>query len=229
VADLIDGYLAELRGELRCRRWRKDVILAEANDHLRETVAELQGEGLAEADAERAAVQRFGHAVVVGRRFSPWAEAWTALAWYLHLGVLAGLAVFSYGTVWLLVIIENWTLDGDPFLSPPGTGVEDLAAFQAMLLGLVVAGVHAALRVLLFESRDVAFVSRLLLRDSGRGLAFLGLVAMVWTVGTFAVEWDFSESAVRSIQFEPGLALLILGAMLRYLPLSLRPIQRSGS
>src|SRR5262245_41111161 len=103
--DSIAGYLTKLRRELRASRGRKDALVAEAEDHLRETAATIGGD--AEA-AEREAVERFGPASMVARRLSGtgW-RFWTAVHWYLYLAMFAGLAAFVVGGALALSSFEG--------------------------------------------------------------------------------------------------------------------------
>jgi hypothetical protein len=58
--DLIDGYLAELRAGLWVPAAEAELILAEAEDHLRETAAVGMGIGMTELEAHEAAISSFG-------------------------------------------------------------------------------------------------------------------------------------------------------------------------
>ena len=58
--DLIGRYLAELRAGLRVPAAESELILAEAEDHLRETVAAGREAGMAEREAQQAATSSFG-------------------------------------------------------------------------------------------------------------------------------------------------------------------------
>ena len=58
--DLIDGYLAELRAGLWVPAAEAELIVAEAEDHLRETVAVGLAIGMTELEAHQAAISSFG-------------------------------------------------------------------------------------------------------------------------------------------------------------------------
>ena len=58
--DLIAGYLAELYAGLRVPADEADLILAEAEDHLRETAAVGLAAGMTGLEAQRAAISSFG-------------------------------------------------------------------------------------------------------------------------------------------------------------------------
>lgn len=63
----VDQYLAELRIKLRLRGAERDLLLAEAEDHLRETVAAGLAAGLTRREAEEAAISAFGSVRAVVR------------------------------------------------------------------------------------------------------------------------------------------------------------------
>jgi hypothetical protein len=80
--DLIERYLAELRGRLRTAPERTAEILAEAVDHLRESAAAGLAIGMTEQEAQEAAISAFGSVRAVARanrRLAP-AVADTAMA-----------------------------------------------------------------------------------------------------------------------------------------------------
>jgi hypothetical protein len=80
--DLIERYLAELRGRLRTSPRRIEEILAEAVDHLRESEAAGLAIGMTEQEAQEAAISAFGSVRAVARanrRLAP-AVADTAMA-----------------------------------------------------------------------------------------------------------------------------------------------------
>jgi hypothetical protein len=80
--DLIERYLAELRGRLRTSSQAAAEILAEAVDHLRESEAAGLAIGMAKQEAQEAAISAFGSVRAVARahrRLAP-AVADTAMA-----------------------------------------------------------------------------------------------------------------------------------------------------
>ena len=98
--DPIADYLAELRAGLRTAPARTAEILAEAEDHLRESAAAARQAGhLSEAAAQRAAIEAFGPARQVTRAHRPpltafaaaaGLRAWPLLAVYVLLSAVAG-------------------------------------------------------------------------------------------------------------------------------------------
>jgi hypothetical protein len=64
-SDLIAGYLAELRAKLRTPD--ADLVLAEAEDHLRESAEAGRAVGMTEREAQEAAISAFGSVRAVTR------------------------------------------------------------------------------------------------------------------------------------------------------------------
>ena len=108
IGDPIDEYLAALRAGLRTPPARTAEILAEAEDHLRESAAAAREAGhLSEAAAQRAAIDAFGPSKQVTRAHRPpltafaaaaGLQAWPLLGWYLLLSGALGWIVYSLFT-----------------------------------------------------------------------------------------------------------------------------------
>jgi len=92
--DLIDGYLAELGAGLRVPPAEAELILAEAEDHLRETAAAGLETGMTELAAQQAALSSFGpvRAVVRAHHRRIVTAAATAMAAWKLTGLLAATA-----------------------------------------------------------------------------------------------------------------------------------------
>ncbi len=107
--DPIADYLAELRAGLRTAPARTAEILAEAEDHLRESAAAVRQAGhLSEAAAQRAAIEAFGPARQVTRAHRPpltafaaaaGLKAWPLLAVYVLVSAVAGALLLWRETV----------------------------------------------------------------------------------------------------------------------------------
>ena len=103
--DPIADYLAELRAGLRTSPARTAEIVAEAEDHLRESAAAGQAGGLGEQAAQRAAISAFGPVEQVSRAHRPpvsayaaavGLRAWPLLGGYLLLsGLIGGLLLWD--------------------------------------------------------------------------------------------------------------------------------------
>jgi hypothetical protein len=105
----VADYIHRLERELRLRRAPRRRLLAEAEDHLRSTAAELVRAGRSAADAEREAVARFGAAPDVARGFAHAAASSTAraaVAW-------AAAAFLAYGVTATLFLVTapSWLRD----------------------------------------------------------------------------------------------------------------------
>jgi len=86
MASAIADYLDRLDGELRLQRAPRRRLLAEVEDHLRSSALET-GADVCEHEAERAAVERFGAAATVARRFAHTVAATSARRSVGRLGV----------------------------------------------------------------------------------------------------------------------------------------------
>ena len=103
----VDRYLDRLLNELTLDATHTRRVLAEAEDHLRESARALQDMGLGQEEAERAACDRFGLPRVVARRFAEEAGVPLLPATFgVHIGLLlarfAGIGVLAIGLSGLL-------------------------------------------------------------------------------------------------------------------------------
>ena len=122
MTGLVQEYLRQLRASLRTRPEETSRILAEAEDHLRESVAAGRAAGLTETEAAEAAIYSFGTVrAVVRAHQNPRGQAAAALgSLFMALWFLAGTAltaVFAVGLVLVVVIAATGQHDGRP--DPP--------------------------------------------------------------------------------------------------------------
>lgn len=114
-SDLIAGYLDQMRAGLRVSPTEADLILAEAEDHLRETTAAGLSIGMTERAAQEAAISSFGPVRAVVRahraprgRLSAAAEAgvavWKLAAILLLTCGVTGLAIDTIFRFWPPVV-----------------------------------------------------------------------------------------------------------------------------
>ena len=91
ASDLIGGYLAELRAGLWVPAAEAELIVAEAEDHLRETAAAGLAVGMTELEAQQAAISSFGpvRAVVRAHRRRAVTAGDAAMAAWKLTGLLA--------------------------------------------------------------------------------------------------------------------------------------------
>jgi hypothetical protein len=137
--DMIDRYLYELGRSLARSRSLEDV-LAEAEDHLRESVRHLTSQGVDPATAQRLTLDRFGDLTVVTRAYATNAGG-LAMATPFTRG--AGTIAYLAAALWLLtgVIGAVWTLtdrDDVTWLYP---AVTVLAVLAILATTTVIAGV----------------------------------------------------------------------------------------
>ena len=111
MSDLIREYLNELRASLRLVPEETDVIVDEAEDHLRETTAAGLAAGMTEREAQQAAISAFGSVAAVVRAHREHHEWNVALAGNL--------------------VMAAWKLAGLFLLAVGASGVADIAAGQA--------------------------------------------------------------------------------------------------
>jgi hypothetical protein len=97
--DLIAGYLAQLRVSLRAAPAEAELILAEAEDHLRETAAAGMATGMTELEAQEAAISSFGPIGVVARAHQARRSRVAGMAGEIAMAAwkLASLLVLAYG------------------------------------------------------------------------------------------------------------------------------------
>jgi hypothetical protein len=108
----VEEYLRQLRASLRTRPEETSRILAEAEDHLRESVAAGLAAGLTETEAAEAAVSSFGTVRAVVRAHQTWrgraAAAFVGLVTAVWLLVGTALAaIFAVGLVMFVVIVST--------------------------------------------------------------------------------------------------------------------------
>ena len=125
----IAAYLDELDVELRLNRVPRRRLLAEVEDHLRTSAAELDAEGVEEA--ERRAVERFGAAATVARGFATVVAATSARRSTYWLG----LAFSTYAAACLLFALTASSEFADfPQGAPSGLALQVAAVAFALSL-----------------------------------------------------------------------------------------------
>ena len=148
----IAQYLEELARELRLNSAPRRRLLAEATDHLCSSAAELRASGLAQEEAERAAVARFGNAAEVALSFAraaASASARTALAWAATAWAAYGLASGVF-----ILAAPGWLRDFPQ-------GAPSMIALQVGLVALSVSTLRARrLRGSLFDEPRLRLVAR---------------------------------------------------------------------
>jgi len=146
MTDPAEEYLRQLRASLRTRPEETSRILAEAEDHLCESVAAGRAAGLTETEAAEAAISSFGtvHAVVRAHQTAHGKAADALGGLFMALWLLAGAvltAVFVVGSVLTVVIAAEGTPSGRPSPGPSPGGLAYLVVVCG-LLGLPMLGLY---------------------------------------------------------------------------------------
>jgi hypothetical protein len=155
----VEEYLRQLRASLRTRPEETSRILAEAEDHLRESVAAGLAAGLTETEAAEAAVSSFGavravaraHHTRRGRAAATFVGLVTAI-WLLVGTVL--MSVFAVGSVMVVVIVATGPHDVRPDAGQPSPGQFATFVVACGLLGLAVLGSYSRARRFLRRNID---------------------------------------------------------------------------
>ncbi len=131
----VEEYLRLLRASLRTRPEETSRILAEAEDHLRESAAAGRAAGLTETEAAEAAISSFGTVRAVARAHqTPRGQAAAALrGLFMAIWLLAGTVLTSVFAVGLIMIVV--TVATGPHAGPPGP---DPDPEPGAIIGLVV-------------------------------------------------------------------------------------------
>jgi len=177
--DPIGEYLQSLAGRLRGWPWKRRRVLAEVEDHLRESAEVAEAAGADRAEAQRSAVERFGDTAALGSPRQGWSVPRVVVA--------AGLAVAAVVAA-VVVVVER---------SSPSPRQHA----SAIKLVMRVAGVPVAARFKMSQLAGVVVVSA---RDgwaigsASRGLrypiskTFIG-IAPVWPSHLVIYHWDGSR------------------------------------
>jgi hypothetical protein len=209
TGDPVEEYLAALRAQLRTPRGRTDEIVAEAEDHLRESAAAREATGLSAMAAQRAAVAAFGPVKRVTRAHRPqpsdYAAATAAGAWPLFGAFLLAAALFGLIPVWVQLGGDGlFTVLVHPAHGPVGS-VEarpDLLQLTATIGGCALAGLFplaAAFALLVFAVWGAGDALRV---APPRALTVMGMYQLV--SGLPATCTPHRAAARRSIESTPA-------------------------
>jgi hypothetical protein len=176
--DLIEDYLGDLRSRLELAPEEAGFVVAEAEDHLRETAAGGLAIGMTEHEAQLAAISAFGSVTAVVRAHAARPAGFirgrtpAAVLGDLILAAwkLAGAGLIAVGVSGLVVALMNLTL-GRAFTGQAPAGMSFPKADCAHWMGLWPAARTCAAAQLLEASSD-AVVLR-----AGAGLAGAALLA----------------------------------------------------
>jgi hypothetical protein len=146
-----DEYLGQLRASLRTRPAETSRILAEAEDHLRESVAAGLRAGMTEVEAQEAAVSAFGSVrAVVRAHQTRRARAMAVLGGCAMTSwKLAGLSLLAFGVSGLVLLAETRIIHPGLRLAPGAAPLAEptLRGIAAGMVGLLLlAGCRLARR-----------------------------------------------------------------------------------
>lgn len=164
-SDLIDGYLADLRRQIR---WRGDVddVIDEVEDHLRETAANLTAAGVDEREAQRRTLVRFGDPAIIHRVFSTSPSGGVVMP--TAFTRTAGAVAFLAAPLWIAATVLKWWESGlfAPWSQDRFVAYSVVAASATLLALIVMLGMLARVG----WPRPTSGVAI--------GLALLGLIGM---------------------------------------------------
>jgi hypothetical protein len=207
-ADLVAVYLGELRSRLRTPD--AELVIAEAEDHLRESVAAGIAIGMTEREAQEAAISAFGSvpAVVKAHNLRPGQVARDLVMAALKLGWIGCFSIAASGFV-------AWAMDGlfgRAFVGGSPAATTRFAAAQCQHWLKLWPGAHTCAQAAMLESSSDA-VSLRVLGGGIAGLVLLGvyLVAlMYWRPGGVRVlPAGFFPLVAAAVFAVGGLALVV--------------------
>jgi hypothetical protein len=200
----IADYLDRLELELRLKRAPRRRLLAEVEDHLRDSASEL-GADLSPAEAERRAVERFGAAATVARHFAQTVAASSAL----RSSYLLGAAFVAYAATVML-----FALTAGPEFADFPQGAPSTLALQVMGVAFAVTFV----RTVRWRRSPLVPEDRLRLLANGAvvgigagvcGLALEALVALTRPAGVL----PWSDQLLVAATFAVAAATTLVAAV----------------
>lgn len=210
--DPIEEYLRQLRASLRAGAAEAELIVAEAEDHLRETTVVGLATGLTEREAQEAAISAFGsiRAVVRAHETTPGnlVKGRTAAAVIQDLCLTAwkmgSIGLTAVGASGLLVLVMNATL-GRAFTGQPPAGV----GFPRPLCAYWLAawpGAHTCTQAAMLEASSDAVILRV-------GAGILGIALLeAYAIVRYLMRRSGRGPAVVLAGYFPALAACVFGA-----------------
>ena len=210
--DLIEEYLDQLYTGLRASPRRGRRILAEADDHLRQGVAEGMAAGLTEREAQEAAISSFGSVRAVVRAHDTPVRQMPGVAIVVDVAMaawkLGSIGLLAVGASGLVAAVMN-TLFGRPFVGAVARGAA-LPAGACRYWLSIWPEAHSCSQAYMLESSSDTVTLRMF-------AGFLGLLLLAgygvarrrgWARGVLPD--SFGTTVAVSIFAATGLGLLIL-------------------
>jgi hypothetical protein len=198
--DPIGEYLAQLRASLRVAPAEAELILAEAEDHLRETAAAGIAAGMAEREAQQAAISSFGsvRAVIRAHEVSRGGIAAVLVDLCLAAWKLGALGLLAVGASGLVAAVMNVTL-GRSFVGAAPSGTTYPASACRYWLSIW-PGAHTCARAAMLENSSDAVSLRV-------AAGMLGLVLLAGYVLARRYQPErYLGGEVLTVRFFPRLA-----------------------
>jgi hypothetical protein len=207
----IAEYLDQLRVGLRVARGEADLIVAEAEDHLREMTASGMAIGMTELEAQQAAISAFGsvravvraHAEEPGHLVKGRSAADVIVDLCLAAWKLGGIGLTAVGASGLVVLVMNLTV-GRAFTGRPPAGVtfpRDACAYW--LAGWP--GAHTCAQAAMLEASSDAVTLRI-----GAGIMGVALLE-AYAIVRYLMRRHGRGSAVLRAGYFPALAASVFG------------------
>jgi hypothetical protein len=177
--DLVEAYLSDLRARLELAPEEAELVVAEAEDHLRETAACGLATGMTEHEAQLAAISAFGSVTAVVRAHASRPAGFirgrtpAAILGDLILAgwKLAGIGLITVGISGLVVLLMNIAV-GRAFTGQAPAGVSFQKADCAYWMSLW-PGAHTCATAHMLEASSDAFVLRVAAGVMGAALLVL--------------------------------------------------------
>lgn len=205
--DLVEAYLVELRARLRTKD--ADLVLAEAEDHLRESVAAGLAVGMSQREAQEAAISAFGsvRAVVRAHHLRKGQVASDLVLTALKLGWVG---LFSVAASGFVALVMNHVF-GRSFVGGAPAGTR-FAPAQCQYWMSIWHGAHTCAQAAMLESSSDA-VSLRVIGGGGGAIALLAvylLALMYWRPGgTRVLPSGFFPLAASGVFAIGALALVV--------------------
>jgi HAAS domain-containing protein len=210
--DPIEAYLHQLRASLRVGPAEAELIVAEAEDHLRETTVAGRAAGLTEREAQEAAISAFGsvRAVVLAHETTPGnllrGRTPAAVIGDVCLAAWKGGAIglTAVGASGLVVFLMNATL-GRAFTGQPPAGV----TFGRDICGYWLAawpGAHTCAQAAMLEASSDAVILRVI-----AGIFGVALLE-AYVIARYLMRRRGRGPAVLLAGYFPALAACVFGS-----------------